>query len=86
MLSIRMFVDSRRIVSLQKRPTRVVAVIQTELAKGSWPKNSNDLIALFMGLLLACMGPVASDLSGVMDSIEEHILGGADTLDREKAL
>ena len=39
-----------------------------------------------MGLLFARMGPVASDLSGVMDSIEEHILDGADTLDREKVL
>ena len=58
-----------------------------ELAKGSGiPKNSSDLIALLMGLLFARMGPVASDLSGVMDSIEEHILDGADTLDREKVL
>ena len=86
MVSIRMFVDSRRIVSLQKRPLRAVADIQTKLAKGSGPKNSSDLIALLMGLLFARMGPVASDLSGVMDSIEEHILDGADTLDREKVL
>ncbi len=86
MMSIRMFVDSRRIVSLQKRPLRAVADILTKLAKGSRPKNSSDLIALLMGLLFARMGPVASDLSGVMDSLEEHILDGANTLDREKKL
>ena len=39
-----------------------------------------------MGLLFARMESVASELSGVMDSIEEHILDGADTLDREKML
>ena len=73
-------------MSVQKRPLRAVADIQTELTKGSGPVNSSDLIALLIGLLFARMGPVASDLSGVMDSIEEHILDGADTLDREKVL
>ena len=86
MVSIRIFVDSQRVVSVQKRPLRAVADIQTELTKGSGPKNSSDLIALLIGLLFARMGSVASELSGVMDSIEEHILDGADTLDREKVL
>ena len=86
MVSIRMFVDSRHIVSLQKRPLRAVADIQTKLAKGSGPKNSSDLIAILMGLLFARMAPVATDLSEVMETIEEHILNGADSLDREKVL
>ena len=86
MVSIRIFVDSHRVVSVQKRPLRAVADIQSKLIKGSGPKNSSDLIALLMGLLFARMGLVASNLSGVIDSIEEHILDGADTLDREKVL
>ena len=33
-----------------------------------------------MGLLFARMALVVADLSGAMDTIEEHILDGADTL------
>ncbi|MDA0332750.1 MAG: zinc transporter ZntB [Proteobacteria bacterium] len=86
MVSIRMFVDSRRVVSLQKRSLRAVADIQSKLTKGSGPKNSSDLITQLMGLLFARMAPVAADLSDVMDTIEEYILDGADSLDREQVL
>ena len=86
MVSIRIFVDSHRVVSVQKRPLRAVSDIQSKLIKGSGPNNSSDLITLLMGLLFARMAPVATGLSEVMDTIEEHILDGADSLDREKVL
>lgn len=71
---------------MYKQLLRSVAGIQSNLIKGSGPNNSSDLITLLMGLLFARMVPVATGLSEVMDTIEEHILDGADSLDCEKVL
>jgi zinc transporter len=86
MVSIRIFVDPHRIISVCKRKLKAVEDLQNFVAAGTGPKNSGDFVCMLMGLLFARMTPAVSSLTEAMDVIEETILDGAAAADRETVL
>jgi len=74
MVSIRLWIDQHRIVSIQRRPLKAVKDIQERLKTGKGPKNSGDFVATLSGCLLERMEPVFSELDGKLDDIEERII------------
>lgn len=76
MISIRMWIDEHRIISLQRRPLKAVEDIYQRLVNGKGPKNSGDFLTALCSRLFQRMEPVISDLDERTDTIEETILEG----------
>lgn len=74
MVSIRVWIDAHRIVSVQLRPLKAVRDIQDRLAAGTGPKHSGEFIAMLSARLFERMEPVMTDLHMALDDVEEEVL------------
>lgn len=74
MVSIRLWIDANRIVSVQLRPLKAVRDIQDRLAGGTGPKHSGEFIAMLSARLFERMEPVMTDLHMALDDVEEEVL------------
>lgn len=83
MVSIRVWVDSHRIVSLQRRPLKAVSDLQAKLEAGRGPKSAGDFIAALSNGLFERMDPVFTELDDQLDDIEEKILEHSQAVDRK---
>ena len=83
MVSIRLWVDASRIISVQRRKLKAVEDIRLHLENGDGPKNSGDFIAMLTAHLLERMEPVFSDIDEQLDDVEEMILETPDTAERK---
>jgi len=68
MISILLWIDEHRIISLERRPLKAVKDIQERLSNGNGPKNSGDFINLLCARLFERMEPVLSDLDERLDN------------------
>lgn len=84
MISIRMWVDAHRIISVQMRPLRATNDIQTRLMEGRGPKNSGEFVVALASRLLDRMEPVFSDLDEDLDCAEEKIMEEPDAKERQE--
>jgi zinc transporter len=78
MISIRMWIDPHRIISLQRRRLRAVEDICSALEEGRGPKDSGDFIARLTDRLLERMEPVISGIDERCDDMEEAVLDAPD--------
>jgi zinc transporter len=79
MISIRLWVDSHRIISIQRRPLKAVQDIRQRLLSGKGPGGgAGGFITGFIMQLLERMDPTLGQLDERMDDLEETILGEAD--------
>lgn len=78
MVSIRLFIDSHRIISLQRRSVRAIKTIEAALGKGKGPKNSAEFLIQLTSSLVERFQKVLTDLDEATDNIEEAILETAD--------
>lgn len=83
MVSVRLFIDQSRIISLQKRNLRGILQIENSIIKGHGPKNSGDFIAHLVNNLTNRFETVLSKLDEQTDDVEEKLLGGADVALRQ---
>jgi len=83
MISIRLWIDESRIISVQKRDLKAVNDIRDRLDKGKGPKNAGDFIAMLSERLFERMEPVFSDLNDRVDDLEGVILDRPDAKDRQ---
>jgi zinc transporter len=74
MVSIRLWIDDRRIISIQRRPLKAVEDINERFDYGKGPRNSGEFIAMLIGRLLDRMEPVFSELDDRLDNIEEKAM------------
>jgi len=74
MISIRVWIDQSRIITIEKRPLKVTKDLQTRLMDGRGPKNSGDFITALISRLFERMEPVFSDLDDRTDDLEEQII------------
>ena len=74
MVSIRLWIDDRRIISIQRRPIKAVEDINERFDSGKGPRNSGEFIAMLIGRLLDRMEPVFSELDERLDNIEEKVM------------
>ena len=74
MVSIRLWIDGSRIVSVQLRPLKAVRDIQDRLAAGTGPRHAGDFAALLSARLFERMEPVMTDLHVALDDVEEIVM------------
>lgn len=78
MVSIRLYADNHRIISVRKRRLKAVWDLAERIDEGRGPKNCGDFIAQLASRLFERMQPVLTELDEITDNIEEHILETAD--------
>ena len=74
MVSIRLWVDQYRIISVRRRKLKAVAEIRERLIAGKGPKNSGEFITMLINSLFSRMEPVFSDLDERLDDSEERVM------------
>lgn len=83
MVSIRLWVDAHRIISVRKRKLKAVWDIEEKLREGTGPKNAGEFICQLVARLFARMEPVLTTLDESTDGIEEDLLDNPDSHLRE---
>jgi len=86
MVSVRLWVDEHRIISMGKRPLKALRDIETQITKGNAPKDAGAFICNLTARLFARMEPALLTLDEETDDIEESILECADSIYREKII
>ncbi len=70
MISIRLWVDKTRIISLRKRQLRAVDEMETRINSGRAPKTSGEFVTTLSSLIFANMEPVIQWLNENTDELE----------------
>jgi len=74
MVSIRIWADAHRIISVQKRQLRAVDDIKEAFAQKKGPVDTGDFLCALIERLFDRMGPILTSLNEQADDIEEQIL------------
>ncbi|MEM7070991.1 MAG: zinc transporter ZntB [Pseudomonadota bacterium] len=83
MVSIRLWIDAHRIISVCKRKLKAISDIEEKIKAGKGPKNSGEFICMLVSKLFERIESVLTDLDETTDNIEEKILDNADINLRE---
>ena len=84
MVSIRLWIDPHRIISLQRRKLKAVGDLAANIEAGQGPVDCAGFITMLIGLLFARMAPAVTSLGEEMDDIEEDVLDGSANALREQ--
>jgi len=74
MVSIRIWIEKDKIVTVRRESTRVISEIEKKIAVNKGPKNSGDFIIMIITKLLKIMEPVIDNFEILVDKAEEQIL------------
>ena len=74
MISIRFWVDSNRIVTLQRRHVMAIDDIRESIATGNGPTSTGGFLADLCDRLVLRMGSVISDIDDSVDALEDELL------------
>ena len=83
MVSIRLWVDQYRIISLRRRKLKAIWDIDEKIKTGKVPKDAGHFVCMLVSRLFERMEPVLSELDELTDDVEEQVLENADTSLRE---
>lgn len=83
MISIRLWIDAERIISVQLRPLKATKDIHERLLNGNGPKDSGEFISALSARLFERMEPIFSELDEKLDDMEEEIADKPDTSHRQ---
>ena len=83
MISIRLWLDQHRIISVQRRPLKATKDIHEKLISSKGPKNSGDFITMLTARLFDRMEPVFSELDEKLDDVEEKVMETPDISERQ---
>ena len=72
MVSVRIFAEARRVISLRLRPLRASDEVLQQLNEGRGPKSASELLLLMGELLTEKVQALVSDLGEVVDEEEEQ--------------
>ncbi|WP_373083757.1 zinc transporter ZntB [Sneathiella sp.] len=86
MVSIRLWVDSHRIISVQKRQLKAVLDIEEKIKAGRGPKDAGQFVNMLISRIFDRMAPVLSELDDLTDEVEENILEKPDNAFRERII
>ena len=78
MVSIRMWVDDKRIVTMRRRPVRAAEELAQKVAAGDGPKTSGAFLAMLADMLDARIETAMRRLDEATDDVEEHLVVSAD--------
>ncbi|MCF8474406.1 MAG: zinc transporter ZntB [Emcibacter sp.] len=83
MVSIRLWVDKNRIISLQRRPLKTISDLEEKIKQGKGPKDAGQFICMLVSSLFEYMEPVLLELDELTDTVEEQVMESADVALRE---
>lgn len=78
MVSLRLYVDSTRMITTRQRVVRSTSDIAARLENGTGPIDSGDLVTTLAERLIVRMSQVVSDLEENVDVLEEELLENAE--------
>lgn len=78
MVSIRLWIDRNRIISVRRRKLKAVQDIVGKIKSGNGPKNAGDFITMLATRLIDRMEPIINALDETTDKIEEQIIESPD--------
>lgn len=84
MLSIRLWIDKHKIISMQMRNSHAVEDLRDSLLMNKGPKTAGDFICMLIGYLIEHMEPVLGDLDDRLIDIEELVLERPDKSERRE--
>lgn len=82
MISIRLWIDQDKVISVQRRNLKAVRDIQQNLERGTGPVNTGDFIVQLVSRLFARMEPIFTELEERLDDIEEQIIESPEAEER----
>ena len=83
MVSIRLWIDNKKIISVRKRKLKAVLDIEEKLKAGKGPTGPGDFICTLISNLFNRVQPFISSLDDKIDDIEENIIDSAESKQRE---
>lgn len=83
MVTIRLWIDAHRIISMRRRKLKAAVDIKEKLKKNKGPKDAGEFIGMLAEQLFDRMEPVLGELDDTTDDIEEKILESTDSSLRE---
>jgi len=86
MVSIRLWIDPWRVISLQRRKVFAVQDLAESLRRGVGPKNAADFLIMLCNNLFTRMNQAIADLDEQTDEAEEALLEGPDKTLREMVI
>lgn len=86
MVSVRLWVDAHRIISMRKRKLKAVLDVEGRLRKGKGPHNAGDFMVALISCLFLRMEPTLLELDDQMDAIEEEVIESPDISLRRKII
>ena len=79
MVSIKIWIDSSRIISVRKRRLKAATDLRERIEAGVGPHNAGDFITQLTSRLFERMEPVFTELDELLDDAEERVMEAADT-------
>ena len=73
MVSIRLWIDEHRIISLRRRKLKAVRDLEAKLKAGKGPKNSGEFMCMLTRAMFERMEPVFTALDELTDDAEEQV-------------
>jgi zinc transporter len=86
MVSIRLYVDRSRVISVRLRKLKAVEEIERRLDSGEGPVTSSEFISTLVHLLCNRLDPTFGQMNEELDDIEEEILNKPDVIFRQKII
>jgi zinc transporter len=86
MISLRLWVDDMRIISLQHHDSKAVEELVEKLKSGNGPKNAGDFVVMLTSLLFERMEPVLSSLEERLGIAEEKVMENPDVEQRHEVI
>ncbi len=83
MVSIRLWIDTHRIISVRLRRLKAVRDIEAQLLQGRGPKDAGEFVASLVAKMFNRFEPVLATLDDTTDQIEEAVLDQTSTEHRE---
>lgn len=84
MVSIRIWIDPNRIISLRRRKLKAAQDLREALEQGKGPTGPGDFLVSLTARLFERMEPVLTDLDERLDEIEEKVLDETDVEQRQE--
>lgn len=86
MVSVRLYVDKHRIISIRRRRLRAVHDVREALVHGRGPNDTGEFVAMLSDFLCARIDPTLTTLHELMDDAEEEVLSCPDDTLRHKII
>lgn len=83
MISIRLWIDNERIISVQRYNFKAIADIQIRLQAGKGPKSAGEFLCHLVARLFERMEPTFSALDDRLDLTEEQVLESPNASERQ---